>query len=507
MGATEPNRFASAADILAELEAAELARFPLAIPPAFSPLERPRLGASPPTASASAAEPSEDGQPKASPVYLRILLAGVGLFLICALAAVIGTNLFLHKPQAPQAVVLTGGVTVTSQPDGAAVIWNGKKIGRTPLDSYALPAGRYTFQLVLPGYQTRLVDVEITKGSLNNLGLIPLIREVGHVSIKSIPENLPFEVIDASQKSSSGNTPMTLDDMPVGEYTVRMRRAGWSDYVQTVMVQSNAVSVVEHAFKGVNVALKSDPPGATISMGQTELGATPITVELPPEPVELVSRIGALAPVNQTVTPDPSGLSVVEFKHQYGTVSLKSDRADAEVIVRGISLGQVPMEGILPPGQHKIILRAPGVPDQIRTIDLAAGQKMSVEVNFNAVSRAAQGLVERAVQVERAHPVAKHTENAEQPVEQRPTPQRYRTKEDYDHAKDAAYDRFDAEWDAKKDALKRAKDYYDYQADHSDGDAKERWKRKKDEADHQMDDLDDQKDAAKKALKHQWNDD
>jgi hypothetical protein len=352
-----------------------------------------------------------------------------------------------------------------------------------------------------------LVDVEITRGSLNNLGLIPLIREVGHISLKSIPGNLPFDVVDATQKSSSGNTPMTLDDMPVGDYTVRIKRAGWPDYVQTVTVQPNAVSVVEHAFQGVNVTLKSDPSGATISMGQTELGATPVAVELPPEPVELVSRIGALAPVNQIVTPDPSGLSVVEFKHQYGTVSLKSDRADAEVIVRGISLGQVPIEGILPPGPHKIIVRAPGVPDQIRTIDLAAGQKMSVQVNFNAVSRAAQGLVARATQVERAHPVAKHTENAEQPVEQRPTPQRYRTKEDYQHARDAAYDRFDAEWDAKKDALKRAKDYYDYQADHSDGDAKERWKRKKDEVDHQMDELDDQKDAAKKALKHQWNDD
>ncbi|MBV8228326.1 MAG: PEGA domain-containing protein, partial [Verrucomicrobia bacterium] len=249
------------------------------------------------------------------------------------------------------------------------------------------------------------------------------------------------------------------------------------------------------------VTLKSDPAGATISLGQTELGTAPLTVELPPGPAELVSRIGALAPVTQTVTPDPSGLSVVEFKHEYGTISLKSDRADAEVIVRGISLGRVPIEGILPPGQHRIIVRAPGVPDQTRTIDLAAGQKKSVEINFNAVSRAAAGLVERA------QPVAKHTNNAVEPAPQRQSPQRYRTRDDFEHARDAAYDRFDAEWDAKKDALKRARDYYDYQADHSDGADQERWKRKKDEVDHQMDELDDQKDAAKKALKHQWNDD
>jgi serine/threonine protein kinase len=501
VGAAEPNRFASAADFLAELEAAELARSPLAVQPVLPASERARLIASPRAASGSAAETSEDGQPKASPVYLRILLAGVGFFLVCALAAVIGTNLFLHKPQSLQPAVLTGSLTVTSKPDGATVIWNGKEIGRTPLSSYALPAGKYTLQLALPGYQTRPVDVEITRGSLNNLGLIPLMREVGHISLKSAPENLPFEVIDASQKSSSGNTPMTLDDMPIGDYTVRIKRAGWPEYVQAVTVQPNAVSVVEHTFRGVNVTLKSDPAGATISLGQTELGTAPLTVELPPGPVELVSRIGALAPVTQTVTPDPSGLSVVEFKHEYGTISLKSDRADAEVIVRGISLGRVPIEGILPPGQHRIIVRAPGVPDQTRTIDLAAGQKKSVEVNFNAVSRAAAGLVERA------QPVAKHTNNAVEPAPQRQSQQRYRTKDDFEHARDAAYDRFDAEWDAKKDALKRAKDYYDYQADHSDGADQERWKRKKDEVDHQMDELDDQKDAAKKALKHQWNDD
>jgi serine/threonine protein kinase len=496
VGATEPSRFASAADFLAELEAAELACSPLAVQAPLVPSER-----IPGVAPGPVADTSEDGQPKSSPVYLRILLAGVGLFLVCALAAVIGTNLFIHKPLPPQPVVLTGNVTVTSKPDGAAVTWNGKEIGRTPLTSYALPAGKYTFQLALPGYQTRSVDVEVTKGSLNNLGLIPLMREVGHISLKSTPENLPFEVVDASQKSSSGNTPMTLDDMPIGDYSVRIKRVGWPDYVQEVTVNPNAVTVVEHTFKGVNVTLKSDPPGATISLGQTELGATPITVELPPEPVELVSRIGALAPVTQTVTPDPNGLSVVQFKHEYGTISLNSDRADAEVIVRGISLGKVPLEGILPPGQHKIILRAPGVPDQTRVIDLAAGQEISVEVNFNAFSRAAEGLVERA------KPVVKQTDSEEQPTEQRPTPQRYRTKEEFEHARDAAYDRFDAEWDAKKEALKRAKDYYDYQADHSDGAEKERWKRKKDEVDHQMDELDDQKDAAKKALKHQWNDD
>ena len=159
----------------------------------------------------------------------------------------------------------------------------------------------------MAGYQNRSIEVEINQGSLNNLGLVPLIREVGQLSLKSDPANLPIEIVDSEQKSSFGNTPMTLDNLPAGNYTVRIKRSGWPDYVQQVTLQPNALVAVEHTFKGVSVTLKSDPAGATIFVGATELGKTPLTIDLPPEPVELVSRIGALAPVSHEVVPDPNG--------------------------------------------------------------------------------------------------------------------------------------------------------------------------------------------------------
>jgi len=499
-GAMEPSRFTSAADFLAKLEAAEARNLPFVVPPPLPPKEDPEFVRTPPDLVPSPSlEAPEDGQPKTSPILLRMLLAAVGLFLLCAVGVVVGTNFFLHKAPPPP-VSSTGSLALTSKPDGASVIWNGKEIGKTPLASYLLPAGKYAIELSLPGYQTRTVDLEITQGSLNNLGLVPLMREVGQLSLQSNPANLSVEVIDPLQKSSVGNTPMTLDNLPVGDYTVRMRRPGWPDYVQQVSVQPNAVATVEHAFKGVNVTLKSDPSGAKIFLGQTELGTTPFTVQLPPQPAELVSRIGALAPVTRQVAPDPSGSTVIEFKHEYGTISLTSDRSDAEVVVGGISLGTAPLEGIFPPGQHKVVVRARGVPDETRTVDIASGQRVALEINFNIASRAGADLNAKPDDSNR------DSDTNEATTDQH-SPRRYRTKEDFEQARDAAYDRFDAEWEARKNALKRAKDYYDYQADHSDGAAKDRWKRKKDEVDHQLDELDDRKDAAKKALKHQWNDD
>jgi hypothetical protein len=397
------------------------------------------------------------------------------MFLLCAIGAVIGANFFLHKPEASQTISQMGSVTVTSKPDGATVKWNGKEIGQTPLTSYPLPKGKHVLELSVSGYQKRSMEVEINEGSLNNLGLIPLIHEVGQLSLKSDPANLPIEIVDPERKSSFGNTPMSLDNLPVGNYTVRIKRSGWADYVQQVTVQPNALVTVEHTFKGVKVTLKSDPSGATIFVGSTELGKTPLTVELPTEPVELVSRIGALAPVSREVVPDANdAITVVEFKHEYGTISLTSDRGDSQVSVGGINLGKLPIEGIFPPGQHQIVVRAPGLPDQSRVANVVAGQRISIEVDFSVASRAAAAMTPKPEQSDDESDV----DQTPRPGRQRTAPT-YRSKEDFERAKDAAYDRFDAQWEARKNALKRQKDYYDDQMDHSNGPMKDRWKGRK----------------------------
>jgi hypothetical protein len=248
------------------------------------------------------------------------------------------------------------------------------------------------------------------------------------------------------------------------------------------------------------VTLKSDPAGATVFVGATELGKTPFTIELPPEPVELVSRIGALSPISQEVVPNPDGETVVEFKHQYGVISLTSDRDDAEVAVGGIDLGKLPIEGIFPPGQHQIVVRASGVPDQTRVADIQTGQRIAMEFDFNAAPRAAAAMTQKG-QPRDGSVVEETTKQGRQ---RQPT---YRTKEEYERAKDAAFDRFDAQWESRKNVLKREKDYDNDQIDHSEGAAKDRWKRKEEDVERRLDQLDDQRDAAKEILKRQWSPD
>ncbi|HEY4782132.1 MAG TPA: hypothetical protein VIH54_09970, partial [Chthoniobacterales bacterium] len=83
----------------------------------------------------------------------------------------------------------------------------------------------------------------------------------------------------------------------------------------------------------------------------------------------------------------------------------------------------------------------------------------------------------------------------------------YRTKQQWEHAKDEAYSKFDSDWDARKNAMKQEKKYIEYWIDRSSGSTKDQWKAKKKVLEDKMDQLDDQKDRAKDSLKRKWGDD
>jgi hypothetical protein len=254
--------------------------------------------------------------------------------------------------------------------------------------------------------------------------------------------------------------------------------------------------------------------------------------------VDLTSKIGSLAPVSQRFTPDPNGTSVVEFKHIYGLLSITADRTDAEVLIGGISLGHAPIEGILPPGKHQVVVKADGAPDQTRTAEIQANRRLVMQFVFGSGGSEANQPNEPdqnipTVQTTPAQPGASPTPvgparpantvfhgnpfptvDASASPSPKAAPSRprvsatpvYRTKEQWDQAKKEAFRKFDSDWDAKKEAMKQQKKYFEYWIDHTSGAAKDQWKYRKKVLEDKMDKLDDQKDQAKDSLKKQWND-
>jgi serine/threonine protein kinase len=532
----DPTSFGSAIGFLSALEQAETQARGGAIPmQAEIPPPLPDDHIAAPTESVPQAELDE--QPRTSRLLLRIITAVVGVFLLFALAGVLAISIFLRKSEPIKPVVHQGFVTLSSKPDGAIVKLNGRELGKTPLTKYQLPTGKQVLDLEFPDYQPRSVVLEVTDDTINNLGQIVLTRDVGQFVIKTNPPGVPFQIIDSENKATSGITPLTVQNMPTGKYQVKIERPGWPGIVEDVDLGANASVAIQHTFQGANVSLKSDPSGATIYLAGEAIGKTPLNYALPLGQVELTSKIGSLAPVTQRFTPDPDGSSVIEFKHTYGLLSITADRADAEVLIGGINIGRAPIEGILPPGKHQVVVKASGSPDQARTADVQANHRQVMQFTFGGgVTEANQATATIVPTVQTTPPppsasptaigVSKPTKtvfhgNTLPTVQATPSPSAsavisrprvsatpvYRTKEQWEQAKKEAYRKFDLDWDARKNAMKQEKKYIEYWIDRSSGSTKDRWEAKKKVLEDKLDQLDDLKDRAKDSLKQKWGDD
>jgi serine/threonine protein kinase len=491
----------------------------------------------------------EEDEPRAvtSPWLLRVITLAIVLFGLAALGMVVGISFFLNRQApVPKEVSQEGFVTLETKPSGASVRWKGQSIGTAPLAGYRLPVGKQTLELQFPGYFSKSVEVTVTEGKINNLGLISLARQTGQFVVKTNPPGVPFEINGANQKTTSGITPLTVDNMPTGKYQLTLKRPGWPDVVKDVELAQGASANVQHTYQGVNVSLKSDPTGATIYFAGTALGQTPLTANLPSGQIELLSKIGSLTPVTQRFVADPSGNTVVEFKHTYGLLSVTCDRPDADVVIGGVDMGKPPIEGILPPGKQPVEVKVDGRPDQVRTADIQPGKRVVLEFTFGGTPSAETATTpanNSEQQVPRASPVETPVNPSGPPgkptntvfegrpgttIEPSPAPTGtpvavatpkpsptsrsrstlgpvYRSKQDWERARDEAYRKFDAQWDAKKNAMKQEKKYIDYWVDHSSGQVKEQWRYKKKVLEDRMSRLDEEKDAARKALERQWS--
>jgi serine/threonine protein kinase len=172
-----------------------------------------------------------------------------------------------------------GAVTISSEPVGALVTWEGRELGRTPLLKASLPGGSHVLELSLAGYKNRSIEVSVTVGSETEVAPVSLEEALGRIDITTEPAGIGFQVVSANGTSISGVTPATLRDLALGDYRVTLHRLGWGDYRQTMTLAANDPVLVTHHYEGGTLKVTADQAGTSISLDGTLLGAAP--VELP----------------------------------------------------------------------------------------------------------------------------------------------------------------------------------------------------------------------------------
>ena len=171
----------------------------------------------------------------------------------------------------------TRDVRVVSDPDGAAVAWDGQDQGHSPAAITKTVVGSHKVKVTLTGYDEVEQDVDIPAGDKPAELSFPLTLTVGKLKIVSDPLKAAISVAGKTR----GLAPVEVPDLVPGDYEITASLAGYRDVTQTVTVKAHETSEVtlNLALKVGIIDLKTVPEGAKIVLDGEDRGVTPAKLE------------------------------------------------------------------------------------------------------------------------------------------------------------------------------------------------------------------------------------
>ncbi len=193
------------------------------------------------------------------------------------------------------------GLTVTSEPPGAAVRIDGEAAGKTPLHK-ALAPGSYYVTLESEGYATLTKQVTVEAGRTATFSG-QLFRTAGFIDVSVHPESARV-TIDGNLSSAGRQGPFA-----VGAHTLHAEAAGYAPSEVTVQVENGATASAAIALTAlpgkilvsVNVAADCRSGGVTAKATPSDIGV----LVVPAGPATVTCSRDGYGTVAQTVGVDP----------------------------------------------------------------------------------------------------------------------------------------------------------------------------------------------------------
>ena len=232
-------------------------------------------------------------------------------------------------------VRLPGKLSVSSEP-AAEVFIDGNPRGTTPWESLELTPGAHRLMLRAARYQVHEAEVQIEGGGVAQSVRVQLKPGWAPVSISSIPAGA--EILLDGQ--ASGRTPQTLEvGSGAHELVLRLEAyATWRDSINvTANEPLNLPPVKLLPAEGV-LKLSSTPSGASVTVGGSFRGQTPLDLRLAPGRSHLIQLSApGHRPAERSIemTAEQTDTLKVALEPILGTLTLDVQPADAQVKVDG----------------------------------------------------------------------------------------------------------------------------------------------------------------------------
>jgi hypothetical protein len=141
----------------------------------------------------------------------------------------------------PKEVKEFGAISVNSNPQGARVYLDNAYKGNTPLNIRDITVGRHKIRIMLSGYEEWTSDITVSSSRVARISadLKPQ-EEYGSISINSVPQGADIYLDDEYK----GLTPLNIQNIPVGKYTIKISLPGYEEWIDEISVSSSSTARV-----------------------------------------------------------------------------------------------------------------------------------------------------------------------------------------------------------------------------------------------------------------------
>jgi hypothetical protein len=296
-----------------------------------------------------------------------------------------------------------GLLQVWSAPAGARIIVDGKPTGFRSPTSFPLPAGQHRITLSLAEHRNVEESVRLGPGDTLRVEAILTPLAAGSLGVRSVPDGAAI-LVDGTPFDQ--RTPTVIPQLVVGTHTVQLRRAGFEDWSQAVVVTQNRVMEIQARLTPSRsscgtLAVQSQPPRATIFLDGSPTGKlTPGRLtEVPPGSHRVELLLDGFRPWRGSASVREGHVEnlLVSLRHlpaqEVGGARIESDPPGACVTLNGVVLRQkTPMSlGGLAPGKYPLEITRPESQPWKGELTVLPGEHALVQVELEPEAKPEAG--------------------------------------------------------------------------------------------------------------------
>ncbi len=328
-----------------------------------------------------------EGLTKSRPRRARLgVLVPASAVVLVAAFALISRNLSSNEGVAVQ--VDSTSVTIRTDPPGAWVFLNDRRVDRSPVENVMATVGSTFLRVEREGYKEFTDTLDLKKDEPLDLSFT-LVQRIGNVAVSSSPSGADI-YLDGERTGLQ--TPATLNGLPAGDFRrVGLRLPQYAGHEwPSIRVQEDTTLSLEHAFSKLacQVTFETEPSGAQIVVDGTVEGKTPAVVFLNYGDHDLALRLSGYHPIENTITLASANHTIHETltKLPPGTLILKI-LPYADVHINGAlqSREQSRYQTRLDPGRYEIELRNPRFDTYTVVVDIISNETTERTIDMKTV--------------------------------------------------------------------------------------------------------------------------